>query len=236
MKRILHIVLVLAVAAACRGPRVIPKDTLTDIYVDMFLADQMVREEEYTRDQMDTLLLYEAVFEKYGYDTDDYMYSVRHYLRDPERFAKMFEAVAKRLEGEVADLDKLIQRQNQEAKKIRKKFPQIDSILAPFSKESFYRGQVRVERDSALYAALYRLVAIQEDTLMMPVDSVEARALRDSLKALRDSLKVETPADTAAKAVEAPKEKSLPERDAIRRIREREPEIIMTEEVEDEAI
>ena len=236
MKRILHIVLVLAVAAACRGPRVIPKDTLTDIYVDMFLADQMVREEEYTRDQMDTLLLYEAVFEKYGYDTDDYMYSVRHYLRDPERFAKMFEAVAKRLEGEVADLDKLIQRQNQEAKKIRKKFPQIDSILAPFSKESFYRGQVRVERDSALYAALYRLVAIQEDTLMMPVDSVKARALRDSLKALRDSLKVETPADTAAKAVEAPKEKSLPERDAIRRIREREPEIIMTEEVEDEAI
>ena len=236
MKRILHIVLVLAVAAACRGPRVIPKDTLTDIYVDMFLADQMVREEEYTRDQMDTLLLYEAVFEKYGYDTDDYMYSVRHYLRDPERFAKMFEAVAKRLEGEVADLDKLIQRQNQEAKKIRKKYPQIDSILAPFSKESFYRGQVRVERDSALYAALYRLVAIQEDTLMMPVDSVKARALRDSLKALRDSLKVEAPADTAAKAVEAPKEKPLLERDAIRRIREREPEIIMTEEVEDEAI
>ena len=232
MKRILHIVLVLAVAAACRGPRVIPKDTLTDIYVDMFLADQMVREEEYTRDQMDTLLLYEAVFEKYGYDTDDYMYSVRHYLRDPERFAKMFEAVAKRLEGEVADLDKLIQRQNQEAKKIRKKFPQIDSILAPFSKESFYRGQVRVERDSALYAALYRLVAIQEDTLMMPVDSVEARAARDSLKA-------ETPVDTVAKAVKAPKapkERPLLERDMIRPPRGREREIIETDEVEEEAI
>ena len=236
MKRILHIVLVLAVAAACRGPRVIPKDTLTDIYVDMFLADQMVREEGYQRTQMDTMLVYEAVFEKYGYDTDDYLYSLQHYLRDPERFTKVFEAVAKRLEGEVAALDKLIERQNLEAQKMRKKYPQIDSLLAPFSQESFYRGQARMERDSALYAALYRLVAIQEDTLMMPVDSVEARALRDSLKAGKDSLKAETPVDTVAKAVKAPKEKPFPERDMIRPPRGREREIIETDEVEEVAI
>ena len=95
MKRILHIVLVLVTVAACQGPRVIPKDTLTDIYVDMFLADQQVREEGLSHNQMDTLLVYEAVFNKYGYDTDDYQYSVRHYLRDPERFAKIFEEVTK---------------------------------------------------------------------------------------------------------------------------------------------
>ena len=237
MKRILHIVLVLAVAAACRGPRVIPKDTLTDIYTDMFLADQMVREEGLTRTQLDTILIYEAVFEKYGYDTDDYLYSLEHYLRDPERFAKVFEAVAKRLEGEVAALDKLIERQNLESQKMRKKYPKIDSLLAPFSKESFYKGQARMERDSALYAALYRLVAVQEDTLMMPVDSVEARALRDSLKAGKDSLKAETPADTVAKAVKAPKapkEKPFLERDLIRPHRERE--IIEIDDVEEEAI
>ena len=236
MKRILHIVLVLVVAAACQGPRVIPKETLTDIYVDMFLADQMVREEGYQRTQMDTMLVYEAVFEKYGYDTDDYLNSVRHYLRDPERFAKVFEAVAKRLEGEVAALDKLIQWQQQEAKTVRKKFPQVDSILAPFSKESFYVGQARMERDTALYAALYRLVAIQEDTLMIPVDSVQAQARRDSLKAVKDSLKDDALADPVAKAVRAPKERPLPERDMIRRPKDLEREIIVTEEVEEEAI
>ena len=58
MKRILHIVLVLLAAAACQGPRVIPKDTLTDIYTDMFLADQRVRDENVPRARMDTLLLY----------------------------------------------------------------------------------------------------------------------------------------------------------------------------------
>ena len=108
MKRFLHIVLVLLVAVACRGPRVIPKDTLTDIYTDMFLADQMVRDADIPRAQMDTMLLYEAVFEKYGYDTEDYLYSLRYYLKDPERFGKVFENVAKRLEGEVDALDKII--------------------------------------------------------------------------------------------------------------------------------
>ena len=94
-----------------------------------------------------------------------------------------------------------------------------------------------MERDSALYAALYRLVAVQEDTLMMPVDSVEARALRDSLKAGKDSLKAETPADTvlkAVKAVKVPKEKPFLERDLIRPHRERE--IIEIDDVEEEAI
>ena len=180
MKRILHIVLVLVVAAACQGPRVIPKDTLTDIYTDMFLADQQVRELNIPHSQMDTMLLYEAVFEKYGYDTDDYLYSVQHYLKDPERFAKVFDAVAARLEGEVNALQKIIEREDEEARRLARRYPQVDSIIAPFAKESCYAGLARMERDTALYAALYRLVAIQEDTLMVPVDSVEARARRET--------------------------------------------------------
>ena len=241
MKRFLHIVLVLVVAAACQGPRVIPKDTLTDIYTDMFLADQQVRKMNIPRPQMDTMLLYEAVFEKYGYNTDDYLYSVQHYLKDPERFAKVFDAVAKRLEGEVKSLDELIERQNRESNKMRKKYPQIDSLLAPFSKESFYAGQARMERDTALYAALYRLVAIQEDTLMMPVDSVEARAVRDSLKAAKEDALAETPAVEPEKAQ---KEKPVLERpvraprdrETVRRPGNRHQEVIMTEEAVEEAV
>ena len=175
MKRILHIVLVLLAAAACQGPRVIPKDTLTDIYTDMFLADQMVRDENVPRVRMDTLLLYEAVFRKYGYDTDDYLHSVRHYLQDPERFGKVFENVAKRLEGEIDALDKIIDHQNWVAHMMGAKRPQLDSILAPFSKESVYVGLARVARDTSRYPAWFRLVAAHEDTLMVPVDSLKAR-------------------------------------------------------------
>ena len=175
MKRFLHIVLVLLVAAACRGPRVIPKDTLTDIYVDMLMADQYVREENIQRKQLDTSLVYEAVFNKYGYDTDDYLNSVRFYLKDPERFAKIFEDVAKRLEGEVNALDKIIEHQDWVAEKMGAKRPQIDSILSPFSKENVYVGLARVARDTSRYPAWFRLVAAHEDTLMIPVDSLKAQ-------------------------------------------------------------
>ena len=248
MKRLLHIVLVLAVAAACQGPRVIPKDTLTDIYTEMFLADRVVQDLNIPRPQMDTMLLYEAIFEKYGYDTDDYMYSLRYYLRDPERFAKVFEGVAKRLEGEIAALDKLIELRDLEDALAQRTFPKVDSILAPFSKQSLYAGQARMERDTARYAALYRLVAVQEDTLMMPVDSVEARARRDSLAATMDSLTVDASAKDAkaGKDKKTEKEKPIPGRPSIlksvepgksRPPKQRQLDIIETEDVaEDEEV
>jgi hypothetical protein len=186
VKRFLHIVLVLVAAAACQNPRIIPKDTLTDIYEDMFLADQLVRERNLPQPQMDTLLVYEAVFNKYGYNTDDYLNSVRYYLKDPERFAKVFDEVNRRLEAKVKDLDRLIEFRQRLDERRAETYPLLDSILTPFSKEAVFVGLARVERDSSAYPAWFRLTAVQEDTLMMPVDSVEARKER---KARRDTLK-----------------------------------------------
>ena len=188
MKRILHIVLALVAAAACEGPRVIPKDTLTDIYEEMFLADQLVRERGIPSAQLDTLLVYEAIFNKYGYNTDDYQNSVRHYLKDPERFAKVFDEVARRLDEEVKSLDKLIEHNIQLAEKRAEAHPRLDSLLAPFSKDAVFAGQARVERDSSRYPAWFRLVAVQEDTLMLSVDTLEARRARK--EARLDSLTI----------------------------------------------
>jgi hypothetical protein len=114
------------------------------------------------------------VFNKYGYDTDDYLNSVRYYLKDPERYAKVFEDVAKRLQGEVDALEKIIEHQEW-LQRMGAKRPQIDSILAPFSKENVYLGLARVARDTSRYPAWFRLVAVHEDTLMIPLDSLKAR-------------------------------------------------------------
>jgi len=207
VKRFLHIVLALLAAAACQGPRVIPKDTLTDIYTDMFVADQQVRELNIPRVQMDTMLLYEAVFEKYGYDTDDYLYSVRHYLKDPERFAKVFESVAKRLQGEVDALDKVIKHRAWVAGKLEAKYPLVDSMLAPFSKESVFVGLARVERDTSRYPAWFRLTAVRQDTLMVPVDSLDALMAKDTLSAKA--------ADSPAKKEKAEEPKRSGEKPAV---------------------
>ena len=228
MKRFLHIVLVLLLAVACRGPRVIPKDTMTDIYTDMFLADQMVRDADIPRAQMDTMLLYEAVFEKYGYDTEDYLYSLRFYLKDPERFGKVFENVAKRLEGEVDALKKIVELRNRLASKRDADYPLVDSLLSPFSKESVFVGLARVERDTSRYPAWFRLAAVHEDTLMVSVDSLAALRGRDSLSKEKPSLEVEL-----AEPVRKPElKKDRKEKLRPRRFIGRE-ETIATEEVEE---
>ena len=228
MKRFLHIVLVLLVAAACRGPRVIPKDTMTDIYTDMFLADQMVRDADIPRAQMDTMLLYEAVFEKYGYDTEDYLYSLRYYLKDPERFGKVFENVAKRLEGEVDALKKIVELRDRIASKRDADYPLVDSLLSPFSKESVFVGLARVERDTSRYPAWFRLAAVHEDTLMVSVDSLAALRGRDSLSKEKPS-----PEADLAEPVRKPElKKDRKEKLRPRRFIGRE-ETIATEEVEE---
>ena len=228
MKRFLHIVLVLLVVVACRGPRVIPKDTMTDIYTDMFLADQMVRDADIPRAQMDTMLLYEAVFEKYGYDTEDYLYSLRYYLKDPERFGKVFENVAKRLEGEVEALKKIVELRNRIASKRDADYPLVDSLLSPFSKESVFVGLARVERDTSRYPAWFRLAAVHEDTLMVSVDSLAALRGRDSLSKEKPS-----PEADLAEPVRKPElKKDRKEKLRPRRFIGRE-ETIATEEVEE---
>ncbi len=228
MKRFLHIVLVLLVAVACRGPRVIPKDTMTDIYTDMFLADQMVRDADIPRAQMDTMLLYEAVFEKYGYDTEDYLYSLRYYLKDPERFGKVFENVAKRLEGEVDALKKIVELRDRIASKRDAEYPLVDSVLTPFSKESVFVGLARVERDTSRYPAWFRLAAVHEDTLMVSVDSLAALRGRDSLSKEKPSLE----ADLAEPVRKPELKKDRKEKLRPRRFLGRE-ETIATEEVEE---
>lgn len=181
MRKSLHILLLMAVAvASCRGPRVIPKDVLSDIYFDMFMADQQVREEPVLRQQADSMLVYEAVFNRYGYDTDDYLFSVRHYLKDPERFAKMVEEVSGRLHGEAEALDKVIGHLDWVEMYMGMRRPPVDSLLWMFCEDSVYVGLSRVAPDSSRYGGLFRLVPVRPDTLMVPVDSL-AREDRDSL-------------------------------------------------------
>lgn len=192
MRKFLHIVALLAAVAvvSCRGPRVIPKDDLTDIYYDMFLLDQQVREDNDLRKQADTTLVYEAVFNKYGYDTDDYLHTLNQYLKDPERFARVLEDVSKRFQDQVSVLDKEIERLDRLAGLLRVKQAPIDSILSIFGRDSVYVGLPRVVRDSSRYGALFRLTDAREDTLMVPVDSLKLDSLQvDSLKV--DSVAVE---------------------------------------------
>ena len=91
-------ILALVVWVSCKeGPRRIPRDMMVDIYSEMFLQDNAIRQSKDLVDRADSVLVYEGIFREYGYDTDDYLYSVEYYLRDPERMAKIMSEVQTRM-------------------------------------------------------------------------------------------------------------------------------------------
>ena len=105
MKRAaLHILVVLSAAllllGSCTRGRVIPRGKMVDIYADMFMADQWIKNDYKFRRMADTSLLYEPILESYGYTTDDYIKSVRKYMKDPERFSRILKRTAAKLEKE----------------------------------------------------------------------------------------------------------------------------------------
>lgn len=219
MRKTLHIFLfVLAVAVSCQGPRVIPRGKMADIYYDMFMADQQIREDQVLRNQADTMLVYEAVFNRYGYDTDDYMLSVRHYLKDPERFSKLMQAVADRLQANADALGQVVGQLDWVQKYMGMKRPSMDSLLTAFGDEGRYRGLAIVQRDSSRYGGWFRLVPVREDTLMVPVDTLSTSA--DPIvvspdapvqkEAVKDTVK---PAEHMGKPGRKPLPRKLPVRD-----------------------
>ena len=88
---------------SCGGDgRVIPKKKMSEIYADMFTADQWISQNYKASRVADTTMVYEAIFEKYGYDSEDYRKSVDHYIQDPDRFARILRQTVLVLEDVAA--------------------------------------------------------------------------------------------------------------------------------------
>ena len=175
MKRLLHIVLVLVMVlpfSCSRGRRIIPPETMQAIYYDMFLADQIITQDNQTRKMADTMLVYEAVFEHYGYNTDDFNRSQAYYLQDPERHSKVLKKVVSQLESEKARVEAAIELEEWRSKYIHIPFTPADSLL--------------LFRDDTVFVLLphWRMVLPLPDSLLL--DSLR----RDSL--LRDSLRLDS--------------------------------------------
>lgn len=84
-------VISLMVVSCGRKGRVIPPSKFAHIYADMFFVDQWVSQDHNNRRQTDTLWFYEPIFEKYGYNREDYFVSVEHYLKDPSEYSAILE-------------------------------------------------------------------------------------------------------------------------------------------------
>lgn len=111
MKRILHIALLMLVAASC-GPRYISREDMEGIMYDILVQDQQIKHDHRLQSQADTSLVYEGIFESYGYSTDIFLSSLDYYLEDPTRLEKVMQRVGERLDGEIGEVSALLDAEN----------------------------------------------------------------------------------------------------------------------------
>lgn len=154
----------LAVLLFCscgRGTRVIPESVLSDIYVEMFLADQWIQQHSRSRKTADTTNFYLPIFEKYGYGLDDYRHSVEHYLREPDDYARILKTASSKLTAEA------------------KRLQEIEDAIANIPKFSPYvptefRYDTLVFRDSTGFWPNDSTFAPVADSLVLQCDSLAA--------------------------------------------------------------
>lgn len=98
------VMLALAIVSCSRKGRVIPKDTLSQIYADMFLVDQWISKERERMKAADTSLVYEPVLARYGYNSEDYRATVAAYLSEPDKYADVFKGSTAILKAYIDDI------------------------------------------------------------------------------------------------------------------------------------
>ena len=106
-----HLFVLLAVAvclAACGRGRVIPDHKMTQIFMEMFLADTWLRDNPEARKVADTTLFFDPIFRRHGYTFKDYDMSIHYYLDRPDRFSKILTATSEGLEAEFERLQEII--------------------------------------------------------------------------------------------------------------------------------
>lgn len=113
MKRIIHIATFAVLSlllAACARHTIIPDDKLAQIFHDAFLTNAYIGSENV---KIDSLRIYEPIFARYGYTTDDVHYTIGNFSKRKsarlgdvvERAIEMLEREGKVYNQKVAVLD-----------------------------------------------------------------------------------------------------------------------------------
>ena len=186
MKKVfLHIPAVLAALLLCFAcsddeSKVIPRGKMAKIYAEMLVMDQWAVSDSRLRQKADTSLIYEPIFEKYGYDGEDYRASVEYYMNDPERFSRILRESADILDARIEELKNL----KQELMKQEK----INRLITDFDISDFYPYL-----SSEPYVHYYDSLAVELDTLSTyrPASIERADTLYDCLRMIvqTDTLK-----------------------------------------------
>mgnify|MGYP002624294167 CR=1 FL=1 len=179
MKKVLYIGLGLLFAVSC-GPRRIDRADMEEIMYQILIQDQQIKHDATLKPQADTSLVYEGIFESFGYNTDDFLFSLEYYLEDPTRLEKVMQSVGKRLDGEIDEVSELLDAENWRKKMMAIYLLQRDTTLP------HPRGRV-VDSLPLRFTGDTMHMVVPQDSLPAPhPDSL--LFVEDTLLSVRDSL------------------------------------------------
>ncbi len=238
MKRGLFIFLMVAMVAfsGCHRAQVIPRKTLSKIYAEMFIADQQILNTPKMRSVADTMLVYEPIFNRYGYTADDYRASMSYYLKDATRYARILkhtsviiEQEVKALKKEQIALAKLQNEKNDALMLIPERVFYLTAIGNPdiFGTDSLsffvdstggvFAFDPRLWADTAYFGP--EMVLLEDKIVEAPADTTAVAAITEEIieaEAVAEKPAAEKPAEKPNKPVtkKAPVEKSINEKDS----------------------
>lgn len=213
---------VLCLSACGHKGKIIPRSTMADLYVDLLLADQWVLTAPGQSRAADTTMVYEPIFNRYGYTTEDYIASVDYYLRDPKRYGRILRKADGKLSEKIDRLNILLDREDS----IRAQLERLagfdpglklyyDTVYMRLTKEA----GLRFEPDSCgrylpvLPPAPDSLPSLDSLRLLDSLACADSLACLDSLIHLPDSLAAK---DSLAAGVEEVAEKAAVRRHKVK--------------------
>ena len=194
MKRLhsyIYVVLALVVLVASCGhkPKLIPREKLVRIHMEMLLADQWLKIENSFRRMADTSVVYGPILEKYNFSVDDYRYTVDQYIDKPEEFSELFDETTELLRVKLDSLNNRIRAQAKADSTMRAllamDIPKPE-LYSKFFEKMYARDTISLLMDSM---HVYRLQEIIHDTMFKgPLLVIKEPPVPDSLLAGADSL------------------------------------------------
>lgn len=126
----------------CSQDGVIDKATMSRIVMEMYLADQYIEGNPQMRAQTDSLAVYPAIMEKYGYTMEEYSNSIRYWLQEDEEYINILKDAQAAMEERVEVLDAQI-REIELLRRGPQKWWALDSVRAVPAKEFLYDHLLR---------------------------------------------------------------------------------------------
>ena len=137
-----HIFIILTAALLCLSScrekeSIIPKDIMSQIYYDIYMTDEAVDVNYRLRRMADTMRVYQPIFNRYGYTTEEYNRSVNFYMERPDKFEDVFEETKTMLEKRKAELNSIL-----EAEGKRPRLWSLVDSLELYTSEGIHAGMV----------------------------------------------------------------------------------------------